>query len=93
MFKASSASFAAALLLGMSGSAFAQAAAPAPAANAAPARVGPDPNEIICEKQEVLGSRLASRRICHTRAEWADLKLQDRQELERVQSRRGMKGE
>ena len=93
MLKAISASFVAVLLAGTSGSAFAQAAAPAPAQTAAPARVGPDPNEVICEKQEVLGSRLSSRRVCHTRAEWADLKLQDRQELERAQTRRGMKGE
>ena len=93
MLKAISASFAAVLLAGMSGSALAQAAAAAPAQNSAPVRVGPDPNEVICEKQEVLGSRLSSRRVCHTRAEWADLKLQDRQELERAQTRRGMKGE
>ena len=93
MLKAISAPLAAVLLAGMSGSALAQAAAPAPAQNPAPARVGPDPNEVICEKQEVLGSRLSSRRVCHTRAEWADLRLQDRQELERVQTRRGMKGE
>lgn len=93
MLKAISASFAAVLLAGMSGSALAQAAAAAPAQTSVPARVGPDPNEVICEKQEVLGSRLSSRRVCHTRAEWADLKLQDRQELERAQTRRGMKGE
>jgi hypothetical protein len=48
---------------------------------------------VICEKQEVIGSRLARKKVCHTRAEWADLKLQDRQELERAQTRRGMKGE
>ncbi len=52
-----------------------------------------DPNEVICEKQEVIGSRLATRRVCRTRAQWADLKLQDRQEIERVQVQRGMKGE
>ena len=93
MLKVIPASFAAVLLSGMSGSALAQAAAPAPVQNAAPVRVGPNLNEVICEKQEVLGSRLSSRRVCHTRAEWADLKLQDRQELERAQTRRGMKGE
>ena len=48
-----------------------------------------DPNEMICEKQEVVGSRLATRRVCHTRAQWADLRLQDRQEIERVQTQRG----
>ncbi len=52
-----------------------------------------DPNEVICEKQEVIGSRLATRRVCHTRAQWADLRLQDRQWIEDTQTKRGMKGE
>ena len=62
----------------------------------APAKQEPgklDPNERVCERQEVIGSRIASRRICMTRAEWADRKLQDRQELERVQTQRGSKTE
>jgi hypothetical protein len=52
-----------------------------------------DPNEVICEKQEVIGSRLQKQRVCMTRAKWADLKLQDRQNVERVQSNQGLKGE
>ena len=52
-----------------------------------------DPNERVCERQESIGSRIASKRICMTRAQWADRRLQDRQELERVQVQRGMKGE
>jgi hypothetical protein len=52
-----------------------------------------DPNEVVCEKQEVLGSRLQTRRVCMTRAQRADLRLQDRQEVERVQVQRGMKGQ
>ena len=46
----------------------------------------PDPNKVICEKQEVLGSRLSTRRVCMTRSQWEDLRLQDRQAIERVQS-------
>lgn len=70
------------------------AAAPDPAA---PAPQKPtasnDPNQqVICEKQEVLGSRLATRRVCKTRAQWADDRLQDRQEIEKVQMQRGMPG-
>lgn len=53
----------------------------------------PDPNEVVCEKQQLGGSRLVTRRVCRTRAQWADMKLQDRQELERVQVQRGMKGD
>ena len=48
-----------------------------------------DPNEVVCERQEVLGSRLQSKRICMTRSEWAEQKSQDRQNIERVQMQRG----
>lgn len=65
--------------------------APAPTAQAKDKAA--DPNKIICEKQEVLGSRLAVRRVCMTRAQWADLRSQDRQEIDKVQVRRGMNGQ
>ena len=55
-----------ALLLLSSQAATAQA--PARAANARPA---PNPDQMICRAPEpVLGSRVARRRICRTRAEW-----------------------
>lgn len=56
-------------------------APPAPATNT---NVG-NPNEKICETIKPIGSRLATKRFCGTRAEWADRKLQDKQELERAQ--------
>lgn len=60
----------------------------------APAPAQPqDPGQIVCEKQEVLGSRLGSRRICMTRAEWAERYLQDRRDVEKVQDQSGLKGE
>ena len=69
--------------------AFGQTAAPAPApAPATPSHM----NEVVCEKQQVLGSRLQSKRVCRTRAEWADLKNQDRQNLEQRQTQKPMKG-
>ena len=46
-------------------------------------------NEVVCEKQEVVGSRLATKRVCMTRGQWADLRSQDRQETEKVQTQRG----
>ena len=52
-----------------------------------------DPNEVVCEKQQVVGSRLQTRRVCRTRAEWADLRLQDRQDIDRAQTMQGMRGE
>lgn len=51
-----------------------------------------DPNEVICEKQSVVGSRLAHRKVCLTRAQWDDARRQDRQEVEKVQTQRGMSG-
>lgn len=54
-----------------------------------PAKKALDPNEVVCEKQLVAGSRLATKRVCMTRAQWADLKSQDRQEIEKAQVQRG----
>ncbi len=48
-----------------------------------------DPNQVVCEKQKVPGSRLATAKVCKTRAEWADSRLQDRMDLERAQTQRG----
>jgi hypothetical protein len=55
--------------------------APVPATNTT---VG-NPNEKICETITPIGSRLATKRFCGTRAEWADRKLQDKQALEKAQ--------
>jgi invasion protein IalB len=86
--------FAAALLAGMAAPALAQTPAVTPAQTPSTARpAAANPDEVICRKQGTIGSRLASKRICKTRAQWADAQLQDRQELERVQTQRGMKGE
>ena len=64
---------------------------PAPqATSTSPAAKTPDPNEVVCERQEELGSRLSSKRVCMTRSQWADQKSQDRQQLEKVQVQRGM---
>lgn len=48
----------------------------------------PDPNEKICETWQVLGSRLAVRRVCATRAEWADRKMRERDVIDRTQTQR-----
>lgn len=44
-----------------------------------------DQNERICEDITLTGSRIATKRFCGTRAQWADKKLQDKQEVERIQ--------
>jgi len=50
----------------------------------------PASSEIVCEKQEVIGSRLQTKRVCMTRGEWADVLKQDREQLERKQTERGL---
>lgn len=44
-----------------------------------------DPNQMVCEKQEVLGSRLAVKRICMTRAQWAEKRREDRDLVQKSQ--------
>ena len=50
---------------------------------------GKDPNQIVCDKQEVLGSRVATKKVCMTRAEWAERRHLERQEIDRAQTARG----
>ena len=47
-----------------------------------------DPNRIICEKQEVLGSRLQAKRVCKTAAEWETQRQIDRQQIDKSQNMR-----
>src|SRR5258707_10070648 len=58
-------------------------AAPAPDSGRQ-AKAG-DPNEKICEDIVVTGSRLATRRFCGTRAQWADRRRQDQDTIEKAQ--------
>ena len=48
-----------------------------------------DPNERICESIPELGSRLAKRRVCATRAEWEEKRRLDRQATEQIQRQIG----
>ena len=48
-----------------------------------------DPNQRICETETVIGSRLATRKVCGTRAEWAERRKQDRQTVEEIQRLQG----
>jgi hypothetical protein len=91
MSKGTVLSLSAALLMGAAAPSFAQAQ---PAATPTTTeKQADDLNKVVCEKQESTGSRLAKTRVCLTKAQWAERRLQDRQELERVQMQRGAKGE
>jgi hypothetical protein len=76
---------AAALSILLCAPAIGQAPTPAPAP-----RSGADQSEIVCEKQDVIGSRLQKKKVCMTRSEWADLRQQDKQYLEKQQTQRGL---
>ena len=64
-------------------------AMPAWAGDNSTKKVAKDPNEVVCEKQEVLGSRVASKKVCMTRAEWAERKRLERLEIDKAQVGRG----
>lgn len=53
----------------------------------------PDQSETVCEKVEVLGSRLSTKNVCMTRAQWAQRWKDDRDAVERAQTQRGCKME
>ena len=64
-------------------------AMPAQAEDSTDAAKKTDPNEVVCEKIEVLGSRLAVKRVCKTRSEWAEQRRLDRQGIDKAQTQRG----
>jgi invasion protein IalB len=73
-------------LLVTSAAAYAQAESEAPATT----KLGPnqDPNQVVCQTQTEIGSRLNRRRVCRTRAEWAEHQRMYRQSIERAQTQK-----
>lgn len=45
-----------------------------------------DSDRVICETIKKTGSRLAKERACHTAAEWAEMRRQQRMTTDRVQA-------
>jgi hypothetical protein len=60
-------------------------AAATSAADETRTKVNSDQNEKICENVTQIGSRLSKKRVCATRAEWAERRLQDRKDAEYIQ--------
>jgi hypothetical protein len=54
------------------------ASVPGAASAADTPRPPQDPNEKVCETVTSIGSRLATKRVCATRAEWAEKRKQER---------------
>jgi hypothetical protein len=44
-----------------------------------------DPNRMICERQKSTESRVATKRVCMTAAEWDERKREDREAIEKGQ--------
>jgi hypothetical protein len=45
-----------------------------------------DPNRVVCRKEEVIGSRLASKKTCMTVMQWDQLEREQRQSVDRIQA-------
>ena len=70
-----------AALIGIPSAGLTQSTQTAPATNT---NVG-NKNEKICENIIPIGTRLATKRFCGTRAEWEDRRRQDREAVENAQ--------
>jgi hypothetical protein len=44
-----------------------------------------DVNKLICKKEEEIGSRLATKKVCLTLQQWQERAAQDREQTEHVQ--------
>jgi hypothetical protein len=44
-----------------------------------------DPAHMICRASREIGSRLSSNRVCRTRAQWDEYRMQTRRSVERAQ--------
>ncbi len=45
-----------------------------------------DPDKIVCQKEEKIGSRLGAKKVCLTVREWTARHSEDRDSTERIQS-------
>ena len=71
-------------LILLSTSAAAQPPTPEPGTKA----TNPDPDRVICRRQADLSSRLSSRRVCMTEAQWAEYRRETQRWSESVQNPR-----
>lgn len=55
------------------------------AAESQPRQGSYDPNEKICEKVPMIGSRLTVKQVCMSRAEWEERRRTDREVIDRAQ--------
>ncbi|HET9813787.1 MAG TPA: hypothetical protein VFP57_09050 [Sphingomicrobium sp.] len=65
---------------------------PAPASRPASNSSGNKAERVICEKQQLIGSRLTKKRVCKTQAEWDRDRLSAQQDVDRLQRPSTMNG-
>jgi invasion protein IalB len=53
--------------------------------NAAPKQVAGNPNRVICEAQDTIGTRLGRRKVCLTAQQWAEKRAEHRVVIEDLQ--------
>lgn len=51
-----------------------------------PAPIKGDPNKLVCQKEETIGTRLGEKKVCMTVSEWNDRKRAQRERTEQIQS-------
>lgn len=69
----------------VAGAAFAQQPQPQPK----PPHKGPDPNEVLCERQDDLGSRISAHEVCQTRAQWEEQRRQQHLDADKRETHEG----
>ena len=47
-------------------------------------------NDVVCETEEVTGTRLGSKRVCATRSEWQQRQQGERQDISKTQTQVGI---
>lgn len=52
----------------------------------APAALKGEPDRIVCQKEEQIGTRLGARKVCLTVAEWNERERLHRQQIDRMQA-------
>ena len=45
-----------------------------------------DPNRVICRSEPEMGTRLKRAKVCHTLAEWDDMRRQTDRNVEKIQA-------
>jgi hypothetical protein len=51
-----------------------------------PSTIKGDPDKVVCEREETIGTRLGAKKVCLTVSEWNERAKADRDQTERVQA-------